>query len=87
MAVQVMGSLVENGGNLTADLVNREVLEALDQLRKATIHATDQKRLVACYILRELAGVQYAVRTPARQASSTMSPLTMQGAKACRCSA
>lgn len=51
-----MGSLVENGGNLTAETVNREVLEALDQLRKYAHNTSEQKRLAACYMLKELAG-------------------------------
>ena len=51
-----MGSLVENGGSLTAETVNREVLEALDQLRKFAHNTSEQKRLAACYMLKELAG-------------------------------
>ena len=53
---QVTGSLVEQGGSLTADLVHREVVEALEQLRKYAHNASEQRRLAACYMLKELAG-------------------------------
>lgn len=54
--MQVMGNLVKNGGTLTAEVVNREVLEALDQLRKYGHNTGEHRRLAACYMLKELAG-------------------------------
>ena len=51
-----MGNLVRNGGNMTAEVVNREVLDALDQLRKYAHNTSEQRRLAACHMLKELAG-------------------------------
>lgn len=42
---------------MTAEVVNREVLEALDQLRRYAHNTSEQRRLAACHMLKELAGV------------------------------
>lgn len=55
-AADVMGKLVSAGGNLTAEVVNSEVKEALVQLAKPAHHISELRRLSACHMLRTLAG-------------------------------
>ena len=63
-AAEVMGKLVKAGGNLTAEVVNTEVKDALDDLAKPAHQTSELRRLSACYILRTLAGA--AVMTELR---------------------
>ena len=54
-AARTMGHLVQTSGALTADVVEREVRDALDRLNQR--HPRNEiRRLGACYMLRELAG-------------------------------
>jgi hypothetical protein len=55
-AADVMGKLVSAGGNLTAEVVNSEVKDALEQLAKPAHQTSELRRLSACHMLRTLAG-------------------------------
>jgi serine/threonine-protein kinase mTOR len=56
----VMGKLVRAGGNLTAEVVNSEVKDALEQLVKQSHQSSEHRKLAACHMLRTLAGLSRA---------------------------